>query len=279
MKPATQAFAGFTLPDGAWLPPEFLIILPEIRTLAELKVTIAAIYQTAQIGGTAPISLSDFQALTGLERKSVTRGINAATARGTILRAEYAGTYIYSLSIKEDPASTRGMVPLPRGGYNPRQGDKSTPGRGNGTQDRGIESPNRGKGSPNRGTVPLPDLHACNTNQTTDLPDSENIHAEEPEWTAEQRRELLLEMRALGVALRVAQSITGRYKPDYVAEKLRQARYAVEAGLANNGPGWFVASIRQNWGTPLGYDPDAHLTDEERRLRYITGEFADLIQH
>jgi hypothetical protein len=30
---------------------------------------------------------------------------------------------------------------------------------------------------------------------------------------------------------------------------------------------------------PLGYDPDAHLTDEERRRRYITGEYADLIQH
>ena len=98
-------------------------------------------------------------------------------------------------------------------------------------------------------------------------------------WSAEQRRELLSEMRQLGVALKVAQSITGRYQPDFVAEKLRQARFAVEAGLANNGPGWFVASIRQNWQAPLGYDPDAHMTDEERRMRYITGEYSDLIQH
>jgi|GEM_PF-6730054 len=264
-----SSFSGFTLPEGAWLPPEFLEILPEIRTLAEIKVTIAAIYQTTQIGGTAPISLSDFQALTGLDRKSVTRGINAATARGTVLREECAGTYIYSLSIKEDtaPTSARGMMPLPARGYSPQDGGKEPP-------IGGTVPPNRGKSPPNRGTVPLPGVHACEIDSDQDSPDSENMHA----WSADQRRKLLREMRQLGVALKVAQSIAGSYQADYVAEKLRHARHAIETGLAHNPAGWFVCSIRQNWQPPLGYDPDAHLTDQERRQRYITGDYSEWIQ-
>jgi len=93
-----QTFTGFSLPDGAWLPPEILQLLPEISTKAELKILIAAIYETMNARGPAVISLGDFEALTGLSRKAVSRGIAAALGRGTIKRHPAAGTYIYHLN-------------------------------------------------------------------------------------------------------------------------------------------------------------------------------------
>jgi len=46
----SKDFPGFSLPAGSWLPPELLWILPEIRTVADLKVTIAAIHELERRG-------------------------------------------------------------------------------------------------------------------------------------------------------------------------------------------------------------------------------------
>ena len=211
----SPTFPGFSLPDGAWLPPELMRLLPSLN-MAELKVTIAAIYENMQAAGRgAAISLTDFEALTGLSRRSVLRGIHAAVKRGSIRRTQAAGTYIYRLAVH----STGGTSIHGGSGYGHRAGGgKSTP------------------------------------------------------------PELIAEMRALGVALKVCQNIAGRYGEDYIIEKLRHARHAIEAGLARNPAGWFVTAIKNDWPAPLGYDETKYMTDEERRLRYVSGEYADLIQ-
>lgn len=79
-----QRFAGFTIPEGSWLPPEFFEILPDIETLAEIKVTLALIGRTVQLGvDAADVTLGELEAITGLRRRSVVRGVQAALCRGT----------------------------------------------------------------------------------------------------------------------------------------------------------------------------------------------------
>ena len=50
-----MAFDGFTIPDGAYLPPELIYLLPNISG-AKLKVVIVVLYHNLQIGGEEPIS-------------------------------------------------------------------------------------------------------------------------------------------------------------------------------------------------------------------------------
>ena len=290
MTGSAPAFAGFTLPDGAWLPPELMHILPTMN-LAELKVTIAAVYETMQVGGRGiAISLTDFEALTGLSRKTVLRGIRASVKRGSISRTQAAGTFIYRLALHSNsgyspPASGGKMTPLAE--------DKSTPIGGLGTPNGGKSAPIGGKSAPIGGSSPLDggknpphDMYACSTYP----PESEPLHATggestppetDPDCVLSRSKDpaLIAEMRALGVALKVCQNIAGRYEDNYIIEKLRHARHALKAGLARNPAGWFVTAIKDDWPAPLGYDEDAHLTDEERGRRYISGEYADLIQH
>jgi hypothetical protein len=269
-------FPGFTLPDGAWLPPEILEILPCIPTIAELKITIVAIYETMRLGGAdAVISLSDFQALTGLSRKAVIRGINAAIDTGTIQRRPVGDTYIYTLNINTVAAGYQqtGVITPPGGSVKtPLPSSGGTPPIGGVAPPIGVKTPPIGGAAP-----PHVVMHAC----LTDL-NNPDIHATgvttTPPADDQERIELVREMRALGVALKVCQKMAIKFDTEYLAEKIRQARFAVEKGFAKSGPGWFVSSVREDWQPPLGYDPDAHLTDEERRQRYVTGPHAHLIQ-
>jgi hypothetical protein len=245
-------FPGFSLPAGAWLPPELLWILPEIGTMSELKVTIAAIHETLRVGVVeAIVSLSEFEALTGLDRKSVSRGIKAALERGTFKRQQVGNTWLYRLHFR-DPAAPaagqngRGRMPLVGGEMGPNQG----------------EMPQEG------GAVPL-DVVMYDTL-------SEGDKQQEG-----QRAAILGKMADLGVRLKVAQRLIDKYDLAYLGEKLGQAIYAVERGLADNGPGWFVASVREDWQAPLGYgdrDKPKRGSKEDRR-RYIEGKYKDLIEH
>jgi len=86
----------------------------------------------------------------------------------------------------------------------------------------------------------------------------------------------------LGVVLKVAQKLVAKYDLDYLREKLEQARYAVEAKIAENGPGWFVASVREDWQAPLGFDDREATqckTTEDREKRYLGGKYGHLIKH
>lgn len=232
-------------------------ILPDINTKSELKVTIAAIYETLRMGVVeAIISLSDFEALTGLDRKSVSAGIRHAVERGTIRRQEVGNTYLYRLHFNQytSPAG-RGNFPLA--------------GRGK-TGQVGVETPQNGveTGRPGEDFPP----HVVNACTSTTLP----IDKQQDKQVA-----LLREMRQLGVVLKVAQKLVAKYDLDYLREKLEQARFAVESKIAENGPGWFVASVREDWQAPLGFgDRDKPKPGSEKsRRRYIEGKYKDLVKH
>jgi hypothetical protein len=97
------------------------------------------------------------------------------------------------------------------------------------------------------------------------------------EWVRINKR--LLEA---GVDPGVAQELVER-----VQEMGRSPRY-VEAWVAAylegleakrvRGPGWLVTALRDDWDLPKAYKEMA-MTDEERRKRYINGEFAEFIEH
>jgi len=65
---------------------------------------------------------------------------------------------------------------------------------------------------------------------------------------------LLAALLELGVAGRVADDVIAHYAPDYLWRKVRQTRYARRIGLASHPAGWFVASVRQEWNPPAGFD-------------------------
>jgi hypothetical protein len=75
---------GISIPDTVVLPPEIIPLLPWMN-LAELKVTIAAVARLMQVGGAEPITLSEFETMTGLDRKSVLVGIERAMKRGLLM--------------------------------------------------------------------------------------------------------------------------------------------------------------------------------------------------
>jgi hypothetical protein len=245
-------FPGFSLPAGAWLPPELLWILPEIGTMSELKVTIAAIHETLRVGVVeAVVSLSEFEALTGLDRKSVSRGIKAALERGTFKRQQVGNTWLYRLHFR-DPSA-------PAAGQNGRGKMPLVGGEMGGV---GGEMPQEG------GAVPLDVV----MHDTLSVGDKQHQG---------QRAAILGKMADLGVRLKVAQHMVAKYDLAYLGEKLDQALFAVDQGLADNGPGWFVASVREDWQAPLGYgDRDKpRAGSREDRLRYIEGKYKDLIEH
>lgn len=97
----------------------------------------------------------------------------------------------------------------------------------------------------------------------------------------QDKQTLLHEMCDLGLAKRVAENLLQRFEPDYLRTKLAYARYAARVGLAENPPGWFVCSVKENWPAPLGYQEGGKPKpgSEEDRKRYITGKYAHLVQH
>jgi hypothetical protein len=248
------SFHGFSIPEGAWLPPELLELLPQIRTLSELKVTLAAIAETLRVGGTDQvISLSDFEVLTGLDRKSVSAGIGAALKRGTMIRRRAGNSWLYRLKFTSaSPAATnRGKFPL---------------------ANRGEFPPNRGKIPPIGGEFPL-SVDAVVDVSLSDSNQNKQQHQQ-------QHAAMLAEMRNLGVVQVRAQQLIQRYDLDYLQQKLEYVQFAVRRGLADNPPGWFVASVKEDWPAPLGFEePGPEPGSEEDRMRYIRGKYADLIKH
>jgi hypothetical protein len=90
--------------------------------------------------------------------------------------------------------------------------------------------------------------------------------ATEPvDQAAIETERLLAAMRELGLSPRVAGDMARRYAPARLWRMLRQTRYALRMGLASNPAGWFVASVRDNWPAPAGYDDWAELEPAERR--------------
>ena len=78
-------FPGFTVPDGAYLPPELIYLLPNM-SLAKLKVMIVVLHNYLQIGSGEPTSLTDIERMTGLSRPSVISSLQELLGEGMIGR-------------------------------------------------------------------------------------------------------------------------------------------------------------------------------------------------
>lgn len=94
---------GVHLPQNVTLPPEVIQLLP-FMGYAELKITLAAIAKFMRIGGAEPITLSEFEEMTGLSHQAVLDGLAAAMQRGIIDRYEVVGyrghtSYVYEIRI------------------------------------------------------------------------------------------------------------------------------------------------------------------------------------
>ena len=92
-------FKGFTLPDGAWLPPELILILPRLNQ-SQLKVLLVIIYHNTQIGGSEPVSLTYLEKLTGISRPSVTKALQALLKSSLIVRNKIGQSFTYEPLVK-----------------------------------------------------------------------------------------------------------------------------------------------------------------------------------
>lgn len=107
-------FEGFTLPDGAWLPPELLYLLPGLSG-SQLKVTIAVLYHNMQVGGSENLSLTDIENFTGLSRQTVNDCLQYLV-RDEILDREPVGrSFAYFPIVKKPDCSVKKIDPSGRG--------------------------------------------------------------------------------------------------------------------------------------------------------------------
>ncbi len=107
---------GVHLPQNVTLPPEVIQLLP-FMGYAELKITLAAIAKFMRIGGAEPITLSEFEEMTGLSHQAVLDGIAAAMQRGIIDRYEVIGyrghaSHVYEIRVAL-PENVIGLVSRP----------------------------------------------------------------------------------------------------------------------------------------------------------------------
>lgn len=109
---------GIQLPENITLPPEIVQLLPWMK-LAELKCTIAAIAKFMRVGDSEPMTLSEFEQMTGMARASVVDGLKAAMERGILQRHEIPGyqghtSHVYSMRIfigsKIEPMNPESLV-------------------------------------------------------------------------------------------------------------------------------------------------------------------------
>ncbi len=197
-------FNGITLPEAVFLPPEVLQAMPYM-TGAELKVTVAALSRTAAIGGGEPITLDDFETLTGLSRPAVQSGLKRALARGIltrypIQRSPGHHTYVYDLAVA--PAD--------------QQLKKLTVGR----------------------PVKLSSRVVVDTSKDQQQTLSPSEHA-----AAKNFQETVLTLRRLGVYPRIAAEIVARVPAERLQAAIRLYRLALQHGIAE-GSGWLVTLLR-----------------------------------
>jgi hypothetical protein len=69
--------------------------------LISLLLTSAAVARLMQVGGAEPITLSEFQSMTGLSRTAVLDGIERAMKRGLLMRFEMTGYRGHTMHVYE----------------------------------------------------------------------------------------------------------------------------------------------------------------------------------
>jgi DnaD/phage-associated family protein len=94
-------FSGFTSSETfTQIPDSFIHLLKEIDDIAELKVTLYAVWRIEHIEGHfRAMCETDFEAESlGLDVKKIKFGLEKATKRGTMLRAEHEADVFYFLN-------------------------------------------------------------------------------------------------------------------------------------------------------------------------------------
>lgn len=261
-------FSGFSLPDGAWLPPELLYLLPLFSSLSELKVLIATIYHYMQVSENEELTLNDLEDLTGLSRQSVVTAIKKLLGDNDyglqfLERTQQDRTFTYRPYLDEslkvrlsdgEPPKKSLKVRLKEG----ENGDESL-------KVRLMQE---------LGSLSKSDRELINNlNLKNLLSDSLNYSNID---SLKVRLMLLKELRAAGVYLKTAQGLVSNYSEERIRQKMKFFKYAMQSGFANS-PGWLVAAIKEDWPEPLGYEENenGHLVgcecSECRALKWTSG--------
>lgn len=112
-----MTFSGFSIPDGAFLPPELIYLLPNMSE-AELKVTIAVLYHNTQVGGSEPLSLRDIERITGMAHSTVINALRDLLEKHFLERRREGQSYVYLPKIR---TSTNFVLPLVRNSDSPSE--------------------------------------------------------------------------------------------------------------------------------------------------------------
>ncbi len=210
-------FDGFSLPEGTFLPPEFSQLLPELRTLGEVKVLLVILSEYLKAGLDArPLSHDEIQELAGLSRGTVNAALQRLRSPLQCIKRIGApgGGYRYEPRLRQSLESLKFRLPMHESWNHDHDHDQ---------------------------TALLDDMHGV----------------------------VNLLNEKCGVSLRVAQDIVARYDLDVVRRHCEYALCAAEQGLIRKTlAAYVVASIRDNWGPPLGWKErgkgkERWFTDEE----------------
>jgi hypothetical protein len=227
-----MAFKGFTLPDGAWIPPELIYLLPNINP-GQLKVLIAIIYSNTQIGGGEALSLTDIERITGLSRQSVVSALKELLQVNMLERQAVGNSYTYIPKTKTGPGSLNFRLPetqavkyLDHFGESliKRESERESLNLINSLSDS-LNSPENGQNRNGDGN------RNGDSNRLTDIQ----------------------ELREAGVYLKTAQDLILKQDSAAVKRHLEYYRYALSKNIAQ-GPGWLVQSLKENWPAPLGWE-------------------------
>ncbi|GIV67126.1 MAG: hypothetical protein KatS3mg047_1519 [Bellilinea sp.] len=222
---------GISIPDTVVLPPEVVMLLPWM-SLAELKVVIAAVARLMQVGGAEPITLTEFQELTGLSRTAVLDGIERAIKRGLLMRFEMTGYRGHTMHVYELKPRFIGSNFLP-----------ITPLKAKQSKVNVVES----------------DSELTTTNLTLlNLSERAKILQKTPENEAKSM--LFVRLHRVGIYAKTARFLVDNFPPERIEKCLALYPMAVKAGRAD-GPGWLVKAVSDS-----RWDLDIEQADLEERI-------------
>ena len=275
----TRNFPGFTMPRGSYFPPEMRELLPDIDTLSELKVLFCILDLYFQAGLDAVLmTYDDIQYITGLSRYGTSEGIERGVLRGTLKKTLSLNGFKYEPHLRPNQGLKIKIS----------ESEIQTPATPKDSGESEIQTPpNRMKGAERSfGEIAISQNMHVNMSYTSSFSSTffKNMHAlresEIQTPTEREVRQKLLQIlvEEFGLSTRVADDIAFHRDPDYLLMHVLYARYAVDRGFIKKSlPGWIVASIRDNWTEPLGFDlivtlQEAGWTDQEIFELHHTGQ-------
>lgn len=221
-------FPGIRIPTGAYLPMEIIQAMPYM-SLAEMRVVLAVVYHSLQFGGGLPLTLSDFERLTGLARASVISGLNAAIERGFVVRYPVPGyrgstEYLYELNAYPEISGSK-FEPLNIGGD--------------------LDNSDKTPSSSGSKIEPLGDIKLSSTavNLINNLTAASYYLINGGETKNLNRLgKNLNRLRGCGVYLTVAHQLVREHPPERIEAFL--SLYPLAVRVYGVGPGWLVSVIK-----------------------------------